>query len=150
MNTLREKLEELESAFNLFSEAVKNEFKIPEFVMTSEDGIPLYEGDEYFECVQYAMAGHWTLISSTYKATINSSSKTHPKMYKAFSTGEAAEAWIQEQNKPKCIDVKLFNRDHHALIYKDQIELYGGGVNFIMKPSDLEDMLHAYKTISKS
>jgi len=134
-----------------FSEfAAEVGIKAPVFVMTSEDGVPLYEGDEYHEAHKCDNDDNWMYLKGPdFNMCVETRPVSIPNKSKAFSTRESAEKWIQEQNKPKCIDVKLFNRYHHALIYKDKVEIYGGGVNFIMKPSDLEDILHAYRTISK-
>lgn len=136
--------------------------KVPVFVMTSEDGADLYSGMEMYGVKFNPSLKIWALNGFHLEGMpfVLTDAKCEPdedfpyltcsSRNKAFSTREAAEAWILEANKPKCIEVKLFSRDHNALIYKDQIELYGGGISFIMKPSDLEDMLRAYKTISKS
>jgi len=92
----------------------------PALVMRTNDCVDLYEGDEYYECVQYRMAGSWTLISSTYNASINSNSRTHPNMYKAFRTKEAAEFWIEEQNKPKEVTIK-HNDNETSVVSLDQV-----------------------------
>lgn len=119
--------------------------KVPVFVMTSEDGAPLYEGDEY-HCA-YSING-WR-----YKGKFNAGPIItpigYPNTHKAFSTYDAAESWIQEQNKPKSIEVKLHNAKT-ANVHTDLIKIFDGNNSINISPSDLEDMLHAYKTISKS
>lgn len=237
MNTLREKLEELEVAFKLFSEAVKNEFKpdllsgkvavrcnpreaqivadylklkgvghfdgeisvyleenghelmpenlqwdftpnvnprytiipfsdfaaevgikVPVFVMTSEEGVPLYEGDKLFEVNKMWNSEKWYLVNADngkgYWIVRPKSEKwklgeKDGYISKAFSTKEAAEAWILEANKPKELECKLFG-GKTANIHLDLIKVFDGNNTMNLKPSDLEDMLNAYKTISKS
>jgi len=84
--------------------------KPPVFVLTSEDGVPLYEGDDWW-CATNEYEnnkGIWTLWNPNedgYKLSFNSVCfpDKYGANYKAFSTKEAAEAWIKEQNKPKCV-----------------------------------------------
>lgn len=231
MNTLKEKLEKLESAFKLFSEAVKSELmpdllsgkcaiqvnnerefkllmehyeskgwklsaeymsfgfpqtanydnsdngwscgedskmksekegrtvvpfsdfaaevgvKVPVFVMTSDDGMPLYEGDEYYRA--YLGNSEKWHVQGVYNATPTSIMFKYPSGFKAFSTSQSAEEWILEQNKPKEVECKLFG-GKTANISHDVIRIFDGKNTINLYASDLEDMFHAYKTISNS
>ena len=121
---------------------------VPVFVMNSEDGVPLYEGDKYSVAHRSYTGNKWALLSfrgdCTYSIETNSVCLESERF---FSTKEAAEAWIKEQNKPKFTDVELFGGDAYSLVYKDQIEIFKDGNCIVIKPSDLEDMLHAYKSL---
>lgn len=95
---------ELEDRISIpFSEfAAEVGIKVPVFIMKSEDGKNLYEGDKY----------HAAWLSGT-KWKVGSGSNlnrrhevcTGVNYSKAFSTLEAAEKWIEEQNKPKSIEL---------------------------------------------
>lgn len=105
------------------------------FVMTSEDGVPLYEGDEFIHVSnrfedKWALNDHMKFYAS----------KTHvvteqPETDKAFSTKEAALKWIDEQNKPKEIIIDSvhgkFTVTKHTVSFKslitsgNEIELSG-------------------------
>lgn len=78
--------------------------EVPVFIMTSEDGVPLYVEDEYHRSV--LDNGKWSYdISFTFSNKYVDPSKhaviVAPHEAKAFSTKEAAEKWISEMNKPK-------------------------------------------------
>lgn len=119
--------------------------KQPVFVMTSEDGVPLYIGDDV-----YVPQLHFDSYTRARLFKVKMSNKTDINS-KFFSTKEAAEAWIKEQNKPKEVTVQLFNEHHSAKITKDWIAFRIGkedsNTTTMIKPSDLEDMLHAYKSL---
>jgi hypothetical protein len=82
------------------------------FIMKSEDGVDLYEGDDYYRVCDIGSRSNWTLV--TVGGSIESSGKlTRDRNFmvndRVFSTKEAAEAWIAEQNKPK--EIKLFGQN---------------------------------------
>lgn len=117
--------------------------KKPKFVMTSEDGVPLYVDDKFYSVVRstentpWYYENHWNLKPNSMIVTDDKN------LRKAFSTKEAAEVWIKEQNKPNHVTIQLFH-GFNCQIYKD------GDIfikNMTLKPSDLEDMLHAYKSL---
>lgn len=122
-----------------------------EFVMMSEDWVSLEEGDVYFGV--YKDHGKYILDQSDDEATKGKSINHYLKVkhllgdYKVFSTKEAAEKWIEEQNKPKQVCISLFNPGSSAEVSKDVIMLNIDGYRLGIKPSDIEDMLHAYKNI---
>lgn len=77
--------------------------EIPKFIIKSEDNVDLYEGDEYHEASFSTMVNEWQYIkgknhflSSDHRVAVE------PVHNKAFSTKEAAEKWIRENN-PKDI-----------------------------------------------
>ena len=116
------------------------------FIMNSEDGVPLFEGDDYHRAYFNSDWEYKGLVGNPTKSEHNPA--YHDTAHnKAFSTKESAEAWIQEQNKPQYTDVKLYDKRSYALVYKDKIEIYEDGIQLNIKPSDLEDMLHALKTL---
>lgn len=110
----------------------------PKKIMVSEDGVDLYEGDE--PCWVLRENDKWFIALE--KNIVSAENKIMCSSYKMFSTKEAAEAWIKEQ-ETKFTDVKLFRKGHYALVYKDQIEFNGDGINFIIKPSDIEEIANA-------
>jgi|GEM_PF-5276441 len=77
---------------------------VPVFVMTSEDGVPLYEGDTYYRVYHYDATNFpkWVQDECSPLAKNHAVVDGHSQS-KAFSTKEAAEKWCKEQNKPKHI-----------------------------------------------
>lgn len=127
--------------------------KVPVVVMTSEDGVPLYEGDKLFEVNKMWNSEKWYLVNADngkgYWIVRQKSEKWNlgekdGYVSKAFSSKEAAEEWILEANKPKHKEVKIFNGGT-ARVYTDAITLN----RIKIKPSDLEDMLHAYQQLQQ-
>lgn len=126
---------------------VKGEFEPAKFVMRSEDGVDLYEGDNYHRAYAYEN-GVW-IYDFCEKLALNHvvCNPAISSLAKAFSTKEAAEKWIDEQNKPKSVQVPLFNTNM-AMVSKDKIDIIDViGASISLKPSDIEDMLHAYKSL---
>ncbi|HYH13985.1 MAG TPA: hypothetical protein VD794_02125 [Flavisolibacter sp.] len=78
--------------------------KVPVFIMKSEDGVDLYEGDEYHRAY---FDKAWVYDFCTDLKTNHAVNRKDQwaAEAKAFSTKEAAEAWIEEQNRPKHITV---------------------------------------------
>lgn len=73
---------------------------VPKFVIRSEDEVNMYEGDKFHEA--RFTDGKWTYLGGDgWVMGFPVASFTNPTMSKAFSTKEAAEAWIKQQNKPK-------------------------------------------------
>ena len=113
--------------------------KVPVFVMKSEDGEDLFEGD----IAHHVFMGltHWQYNStfSIQKASV---------VGKIFSTKAAAEAWIKEQNKPKEIVIS-YDSETRAVVSKSNIvfHLDGSGVHFTLTESQLNDIYSAYKSL---
>jgi len=120
----------------------------PVFIMKSEDGVDLYQRDLFHEA--RLNSGSWVYLGGknwymdeqamAYRDNINS---------KAFSTKEAAEKWIDEQNKPKHATVKLYRHKEYksAEVTNDKITIRDGNDIYYLKASDIEDMYHALKSL---
>lgn len=67
--------------------------QVPVFVMTSEDGVPLYDGDD-----AYSVDRNTFKILSNGNSVYDIGCTRHLKQFAFFSTKEAAEAWIKEAN----------------------------------------------------
>lgn len=123
-------------------------------LLISEDGVELFEGDEFFEVNQRSFSQEWYLVSSIHKV-----GKTAEKwelgekdgyVSKAFSTKKAALDWIAEQNNPKEIKVKLFNKSLCAVVNEKNISIQyceGVGNPIEISHSDIEDILHAIQQL---
>lgn len=130
------------------------------FVMTSEDGVKLYVGDEMYGAHYQGGLKTWIYKDFNGEAFILEHSCiiieededfpyiSSPQNHKAFSTKEAAEKWILEQNKPKSIRINLFNSGSSAEVSKDVIILNIDGYRLGIKPSDLEEMTNAMNKIN--
>lgn len=93
--------------------------KIPEFVMKSEDGVDLYEGDGMY-CAEFSH-NRWVyddFCGFPYSIAIDSLVVTNPTVNKAFSTKEAAEKWIKEKDEPDYVEV-VNDRGESICIKKD-------------------------------
>jgi len=120
---------------------------LPVFVMTSEDNVPLYKGDDYYRAGRSGSQGKGDFVLFETKGLRGCHFVcSYPEIDKAFSSKEAAEAWIKEQNNPKAIEVKLF-KGKTANVHSDLIRVFDGNNTMNFAPSDLEDLLHAYKSL---
>lgn len=124
--------------------------EVPLFVMKSEDGVDLYEGDIIYHATNRGFLDRWKIhtgyvikhmLDECYVFNIS------PEKDKAFSTKQAAEKWCQEQNKPKVLECKLFGTKT-AFINIHSITIVDGLAQYKLQPSDLEDMLHNYKQLN--
>lgn len=126
--------------FSVFAEEVGIE--VPKFIMVSEDGVDLYEGDEYFAVSNDSKIFPCTNLTSLHTVVIRS------EVAKAFSTKEAAEAWIAEHNKPKEIRLKLDGGE--AIISKDKIRVHldcENGNGYYIEATEIEPIYAAYKSL---
>ena len=107
-----------------FSEFAKEvSIEVPKFIMKSEDGVDLYEGDEYVY-VLFA-GGKWSISTSNFCGMYSYSfCIKERKTSKAFHSKENALKWIDEQNKPKEIKASLYF-GHEVIInsYKSEIRI---------------------------
>lgn len=63
-----------------------------------------------------------------------------------YDNGEWAE--IVTEEKPKEIEVKLYAVGRRAKVTLDRIEISQGAIgNFVLAPSDIEDISHAIKSL---
>ena len=81
--------------------AKEHNIKLP--ILTSEDGVDLYEDDEYFRV--YKEYDKWQLSKGTFPTYSEMTAINANERCKAFHTKEAALKWIEEQ-KPK--EILLF------------------------------------------
>jgi len=121
--------------------------KVPVFVLRSEDGVDLYEGDSYSHAYKHTSEDIWSIGVSQPGLSKDSQALLNPKEVKAFSTREAAEKWITKKNKPKHAIVSLFT-GMEAHVYAGEILIKDADRTVTtLHPSDLEDMLHTYKSL---
>jgi len=117
--------------------------KVPVFIMKSVDGVDLYEGDDYHEAHidsgpystwYYLHGDHFSVCKEIRPVSI-------PNKSKAFSTKEAAEAWIEEKNLVRTVDTDKLG----------EIEIYRNGIgkNGIIQITDrqLEQIWNAYQSL---
>lgn len=117
--------------------------KVPVFIMKSEDGVDLCEGDKYYVASKFE---DWQLVSPD-PLNVAHSACSHSLTNKAFSTKEAAESWIAKANRPKHKVVTLFT-GMEAHVYAGEILIKDADRTITtFHPSDLEDMLHTYKSL---
>lgn len=116
-------------------------------LLISEDGFELFEGD-YYVCVKNLHGNGWEIC---FEQTLGASHFviTDSEICKALSTKESAEKWIEENNKPKEIEVKLFANGDFAKVSEKEIKIINPFTSLYLKPSDIEDIHNALKTLSK-
>jgi len=131
-------------------------------LLTSEDGVDLYEGDKLFEVNKRNGNSNWYLVDAdnglgywTVKANAGNWNLGEKEGFvsKAFSSEESALKWIEEQ-KPK--EIVLFKDDEvSAVITKHKIkfnpttpELLNKWDGFIVSANELEQIYKAYKELS--
>lgn len=130
--------------------------EVPVFVMTSEDGVDLYEQDFYYTAI-YRDEWHLDSHACSHKTGgdrnkfVMDKGRKFNNNLKAFSTKEAAEAWIKEQNKPKEIIVSK-NSSFPVKVTNNEIKILCGDTenhkyNIIISPIELEEMYTAYKSL---
>jgi len=123
--------------------------KVPVFILPSEDGFDLYEGDLHY-IASYSSGGYWWYNCSQplYKDHIVVTETDHNK---AFTTKEAAEKWISEMNKPKSIliaeessyPVEVFS---HEIVVQCKTS-HRHSDNIIISSSELESIYKAYQSL---
>lgn len=127
------------------------------FVMKSEDGVDLFEGDDFYSAFMSTYRKVWTLGKRNVSGdchVFNLNAKesavvVQPEKYKAFSTKQAAEKWIEEQNKAKELTVQLgmekaiISIDNGISFYRS----YQGASFFGIAEDELEQIYHAYKSL---
>jgi len=142
-------------AFSDFAAEV--DITVPVFVMTSEDGVPLYEGDEYWVAELNPIFKNWsvkllqTRLGSFNIHVAHGYAEGNTDTHKAFSTKEAAEAWIKEQNKPKSIIVSEFSQYPVEVTAKKFTIKCGNSDNhldnLVIHSGELEEIYKAYKSL---
>lgn len=112
--------------------AKEHNIKLP--LIKSEDGVWLYDGDEYYR--SEISNSKWVLSNYTKDFIITDLSESHsvfhsPEMSKAFSTKQTALDWIEAQ-KPKEIEIEI--GCIKATITKNGVS-FDGAIQFIMTDS---------------
>lgn len=120
--------------------------EVPMFVMKSEDGIDLYEGDSYFRAGRSKPdATGCFVVFETKKLKSCHFVCVYPETDKAFSNKQSALAWIAEQNKPKHKVVSLFN-GMKAHVYAGEIIIKDADKTITtFNPDEIEDILKVIK-----
>jgi len=92
-----------------FSEFAKeHNIKLP--IITTVDGVDLFEGDEYQLVKKFHATGNiWKICRKNVKLSSNDFVLTDPCICTAFSTIESAEKWINEQNTVECASCEREN-----------------------------------------
>lgn len=118
--------------------------KVPVFVLRSEDGVDLYEGDE-ITLVWEKVKGSGKYGSSN--STIESKCEYTSMV---FSSREAAEEWIKDQNKPK--EITLFkdgSNNPYAVLTKNVVDFTKPGDNHIYRftSDELKQIWEAHQSL---
>ncbi|WP_312697017.1 hypothetical protein [Sphingobacterium mizutaii] len=121
-------------------------------ILISQDGVPLYKGDNCWMAIQNAK--QWALASHEdhrvdkhiFTVTDNGVFDPNSPFAKIFATKKEAEKWITEANKPKEVKVKLYN-NRTAIVSSDSIIIPKDGETIKLWPSDIEDLSHALKSL---
>lgn len=126
-----------------FQDFAKNHgIKMP--LLVSEDGVELFEGDDFY----------WTAkVNGEFPNPLKSilkSDKFCSEMI-VFSTKQAALDWIEKQNKPKSVTVKLFHPNVFAEVSKEEVKFNwsNDGTHMVHKlqVSDIEAISNALKQL---
>lgn len=137
--------------------------EVPVFIMKSEDGVDLYEGDKFWwaELINFVKRDEWVLAyhedsgdkhQFVFKFNFSDSKVvTNHKQNKAFSTKQSAEKWIAEMNKPKFITVSKdspFEVDvwkDKAVVLCEKSETHEH--NIVLTGKEIEEIYAAYKSL---
>lgn len=119
--------------------------KVPVFVMTSEDGVPLYKGDTAHH-VRRKFYANGVEYNGTFTITGNGVSGY------VFSSYEAAEMWIREQNRPK--EIRIEGDGGYAIVRKDRLDIqttgkYGTPTGLFIEGEDLKRAFEAYQSLQE-
>lgn len=124
--------------------------KAPVFVLKSEDDVDLYVNDGIWT-TRSTRSGigpcKWNLpLSKSITAQVATELTVFSNDVKAFSTKEAAEKWVTEQNKPKEIVID-YDSETKAVVNKSKVvfQLNGSGVHFTLTDIQLSDVYAAIK-----
>lgn len=112
---------------------------VPKFIMKSEDGVDLYEGDDH-SVVTLCLSGEWSYAGDQ-KLAKSQMVVSESNRAKAFSTREAAEKWIEEQNRPK--EIKLTDGQTYAIVHENGFIAHVNQYNSYQ----LEEIYNAYKSL---
>lgn len=122
--------------------AAEHNIKLP--LLTSEDGVDLYEGDDYHEASYYGGGNVWQYVHGpSHRLKTNHRVYENREKNKAFSTQQAALSWIEAQ-KPKEI---IYNVPESKFTIKIQNNRVSGfdGLAYL----DLKDMQYIIKKMQE-
>lgn len=126
--------------FPKFSAHVGIEVRKP--LLRSEDDVDLFEGDWFWEASNHDGYGVFMVYALQYQITDNSRVCVYPDNHKAFSSREAAEAWVAEQNRPK--EIVLFE----GKPYEVKVNINGAfNKSWCIPSGDLEKISAAYQKV---
>lgn len=125
------------------------ENNLPRWILSTEDGIPMYGGDNYYEASQYFNKKKWSVHDIPYRLHRGCRVVTNRDTSKAFNTKEAAEAWVNEQNKIKETET-ILTANQTAIIKERSIVILDRDRRVLcsLSPSDIEDISHYYKELT--
>lgn len=124
--------------------------KVPKFIMKSEDGVDLYEGDDYHRAY-FEKVWEYDFCTSLREAHAVNRKDELAKQAKAFSTKEAAESWIKEQNIRKEIIVSPESQYPVSVNKKEALILCEGPNhkdNIRLQGHEIEKIYAAYKSLT--
>jgi len=116
--------------------------KVPVFIQDTQDKVPLYIGDNFWIALNKNGLGKWVLDNHDFLEETDgdiykflaSSVSLSTKNNRYFSTREAAEEWIMEQNKPN--EITLFkdgSNNPYAVVTKNVVDFTKPGDNHIYR-----------------
>lgn len=99
------------------------DIEVPVFILKSEDGFDLYEGDGYHLVSINFLDSKWEYKKTVGNPTISEHNPAYykPAHNKAFSTKEAAEKWVAENNKPQSIKLHSDTKAP-VTVYKNYVD----------------------------
>jgi hypothetical protein len=122
---------------------------VPKFIMKSEDEVDLYEGDDHHVATS-DIQGNWTYAGNQQLMTSHFV-VNYPDRGKAFSTLEAAEAWIAEKNIRKEIIISPESQ-YPISVNKEGALILCEGLNHVdnirLKGKEIEEMYAAYQSLN--
>lgn len=114
-------------------------------LLKSEDGVDLFEGDEYWIVSCLSTQKWW--LNCCQKLQAHHVVITRHVVHKAFSTREAAEVWIKEANKPK--EIVFDHTNIKIVVFKDKFyaEAKTDSRRFTFDMKDIENINSAIKQL---
>lgn len=127
--------------------AAQNNVDVPRVILTSEDGVELYEGDNYHRVQK---GDNWYYAHPAEKLTHTHAVVIVQEHNKAFHSKEAALAWIEKANKPKYITVSQESQ-FPVDVYSDKIVIRCAGSenhhdNIVIKNDEINQIINAYNS----
>lgn len=125
--------------------------EVPKKLLTSVDGVDMYEGDEA-SFVGMELSGKWSWIADNTLSQSRVEAIKNAKATKVFSTKESALAWIEEQKKPKEVIVSA-NGKYPVAVKKDGATIkflgYVSRDSIVLNGKELEEIYSAYQSLNR-